>query len=80
MLHLEDLYIKPGFRGLGIGSAIMQALAKLSVETKIRRVAWVVPRDRVQSQHFYLKCGAKVCDEWLTMQLKEPQLSQLANL
>ena len=41
-LYLEDLFVEPRFRGLGIGRRLMVHLARLAVERGCGRFEWAV--------------------------------------
>jgi GNAT superfamily N-acetyltransferase len=68
-IFLEDLYVKPHFRGKGIGLALLQRLAKLAKERGCGRVEWIVLNWNQPSIEFYKKLGAVAMDEWTTYRL-----------
>ncbi len=41
-LYIEDLYVRPQFRGKGIGKALLNEVIKLAKERNCGRVEWVV--------------------------------------
>ncbi|HEX6361973.1 MAG TPA: GNAT family N-acetyltransferase, partial [Albitalea sp.] len=41
-LYLEDLYVRPAHRGLGIGRALLERLARLAAERQCGRFEWSV--------------------------------------
>jgi GNAT superfamily N-acetyltransferase len=44
-LYLEDLFVRPAFRGLGLGRRLMIHLAQLAVARNCGRFEWSVPLD-----------------------------------
>ncbi|MCF6807674.1 GNAT family N-acetyltransferase [Thiotrichales bacterium 19S9-12] len=77
-LYLEDLYVKPEYRGLGIGKAIFYYLAKLALERDCGRIEWWVLDWNEPSINFYKKLGAVPMDEWTVFRLTEEKLQNLA--
>src|SRR5271157_1434746 len=41
-IYLEDLFVHPEFRGLGIGKALLQQVAAIAVEKGCARLKWSV--------------------------------------
>jgi GNAT superfamily N-acetyltransferase len=79
-LYLEDLFVLPEMRGKGIGKALLQKLAQIAVEENCYGMRWQVLEWNEPALKFYDTLGASIMDEWETMRLMEPALSQLANL
>ena len=63
-LYLEDLYVKPGQRGSGIGRALLTRLAALAVERQYGRFEWSVLDWNEHAIRFYQGMGATVMPEW----------------
>jgi GNAT superfamily N-acetyltransferase len=63
-LYLEDLYIRPVFRGQGCGEALLQHLAALAVERGCARLEWSVLDWNQRAIGFYQKLGARPMDDW----------------
>lgn len=79
-LFLEDLFVRPRFRGKGIGKALLLRLAKAAVEEGCGRFEWQVLDWNKPSIEFYQSLGAKVMKEWLTMRVSGAELLQLAGV
>ena len=77
-LYLEDLFVKPSYRGRGAGLALMRALAKEAVDRECRRFVWQVLDWNQPAIDFYEKLGAKVHREWLTVRLEGDALADFA--
>lgn len=78
-LYLEDLYVKPEYRGKGFGKSLLAYLAKLAVERNCGRYEWCVLDWNEPSLKFYKMLGARVMNEWLIHRMTSPALQQLAN-
>jgi GNAT superfamily N-acetyltransferase len=63
-LYLEDLYVKPAHRRVGIGRALLTRLARLAVERHCGRFEWSVLDWNVNAIGFYEKLGAAVLPDW----------------
>jgi GNAT superfamily N-acetyltransferase len=63
-LYLEDLFVLPQHRQLGIGRAMLQALARLAVERGCGRFEWSVLDWNEPAIRFYEKMGASVLPDW----------------
>lgn len=77
-LYLEDLYIKPEYRGKGLGKALLAYLAKLAVERDCGRYEWCVLNWNEPSLKFYKMLGARVMDEWVIHRVTGDALKKLA--
>src|SRR5437868_302249 len=65
-LYLEDLFVRPVFRGKGIGKALLLHLAQIAVRENCGRFVWQVLDWNTPSIEFYKSLGAQVMTEWLT--------------
>ena len=63
-LYLEDLFVKPAYRGAGIGEALLTRLGKLAVERNYGRFEWSVLDWNEHAIRFYEKLGATMLPEW----------------
>lgn len=77
-IYLEDLFVRPAFRGKGIGKALLAHLAKLCVENGWSRMQWSVLDWNTPSIDFYKSLGADMMDEWKLCKVTGAALSQLA--
>ena len=62
-LYLEDLFVKPEFRGSGLGLQLMKTLAQLCVDRNYERFQWWVLDWNEPSINFYKSIGAEDMDE-----------------
>jgi GNAT superfamily N-acetyltransferase len=76
-LYLEDLFVRPVFRGKGIGKALLLHLAEIAVRENCGRFQWQVLDWNTPAIDFYKSLGARVLDEWLTMRVEGEALQRL---
>ena len=73
LLALDDLYIRPGHRDKGIGSQLMNAVARLAAEDDLL-VQWGVRLNNHAGQRFYARLGAtlntKMTASWTPAQYR----------
>lgn len=75
-LYLEDLFVKPEFRGAGTGKALLLHLAKIANARGCGRMEWSVLDWNEPAKGFYKKLGAVPLDDWRVMRLTGPALAQ----
>ena len=78
-LYLEDLYVKPEYRGKGFGKVLLEYLARLAVERDCGRYEWAVLDWNEPALKFYKSIGARVMKEWLIHRMAGEELERLAN-
>jgi GNAT superfamily N-acetyltransferase len=78
-LYLEDLFVRPASRGLGIGRALMSALARIAVQRHYGRFEWSVLDWNEPALKFYASLGAKPQSEWTVQRLTGDPLHALAD-
>jgi GNAT superfamily N-acetyltransferase len=61
---LEDLFVRPAFRGKGVGKGLLVDLARRCVREKLGRFEWAVLDWNEPSIAFYRSQGAIFMDEW----------------
>ena len=76
-IYLEDLYVRPSARGLGLGKALLSELARLAVERKCGRLEWSVLDWNEPAIGFYRSLGAVPLDEWTVYRLAGDALARL---
>ena len=77
-LYLEDLFVRPAFRGLGLGKHLMAALARIAVQRDCGRFEWSVLDWNEPAIGFYRRIGAVGMDEWTVQRLEGDALHALA--
>jgi GNAT superfamily N-acetyltransferase len=76
-LHLEDLIVRPRFRGRGIGKALLARVAALAVQRGCARLFWHVLDWNEPAIDFYKSLGATQLVDWRRMQLADEPLARL---
>jgi len=78
-IYLEDLYVKPAFRGAGVGKKLLVHLANLAKERDCGRLEWWVLDWNEPSIGFYKKIGAVPMDDWTVYRVSGTALEDLAS-
>ena len=76
-IYLEDLFIKPEFRGRGYGKALLKHLAKICDEKGYGRFQWWVLDWNSPAIEFYRSLGAVAMDEWTVYRVSGQALKEL---
>ena len=77
-IYLEDVFVKPDFRGMGIGKALLVHLAQIAVDRNCGRFEWSVLNWNTDAIGFYERLGAKPQDEWTVYRVSGDGLKRLA--
>ncbi len=78
-IYLEDLYVKPAFRGAGIGKKLLVRLASLAVGRGCGRLEWWVLDWNELAIGFYRSVGAEPMDDWTVYRVSGSALEDLAS-
>jgi GNAT superfamily N-acetyltransferase len=79
-IYLEDLYVRPEFRGNGYGKRLLIHLARLTKERDCGRFEWAVLNWNENAISFYRSMGAKPMNEWRVYRLTGKELDEAAAL
>lgn len=79
-LYLEDLFVKPEFRGKGYGKALLGRLAQIAKERGCGRMEWWCLDWNRPSIDFYRSLGAEPMDEWTVYRLTGDTLDHMAEV
>ena len=77
-IYLEDLFVKPEYRGKGYGKGLLKKLAQIAKERGCGRLEWWCLDWNKPSIDFYLSLGAEPMDEWTTYRIAGETLDKLA--
>lgn len=76
-IYIEDLYVRPQYRGKGLGKGLLSYIASLAVERGCGRVEWWVLNWN-PARKFYDNLGAEAMNEWVVYRLTGDKLHELA--
>ncbi|MEH2374800.1 GNAT family N-acetyltransferase [Nostoc sp.] len=76
-IYLEDLFVLPEYRRLGIGKALLTKVAQIAIERDCGRLEWSVLDWNESAQAFYRSMGASILDDWRICRVTEDALVQL---
>ena len=79
-IYLEDLFVKPEYRGKGFGKTLLVRLAKIAVERGCGRFEWSCLDWNTPSIKFYLSMGAEPMDGWTVYRVTGDKLSEMAKM
>ncbi len=77
-IYLEDLYVRPGHRGSGLGRELLRTLAEECVARGFSRLEWSVLDWNTPSIDFYRAAGAVPMDGWSVFRLTGDALPRFA--
>lgn len=77
-LYLEDLFVRPAWRGRGVGRLLLAHLARLAVERGCGRFEWWVLDRNEPAIRFYRSLGAEPMSDWTVYRMAGDALSHLA--
>lgn len=75
-IYLEDLFVRPEYRGCGYGKALLQKLAQIAVERGCGRLEWWCLDWNEPSIKFYKSLGAEPMEEWTTYRITGETLQE----
>ncbi|QDP95477.1 GNAT family N-acetyltransferase [Microlunatus elymi] len=78
-LYLEDLFVRPQFRGQGFGGALLKRLARIACDNGFARMEWVVLNWNAPAIAVYDRVGGEPLDEWTTYRLTGRALTDFAD-
>ncbi|MEO1614888.1 MAG: GNAT family N-acetyltransferase [Planctomycetota bacterium] len=77
-LYLEDIYVRPEFRGLGIGKSMLRRLAEIAIERGCGRMEWAVLDWNQNAIDVYRAIGGDVLPDWRIVRLGTDQIAKLS--
>lgn len=79
-IHLEDIFIKPEFRGKGFGSKLLSFICKSVMEQGFSAMEWSALDFNVNSIEYYIKLGAEKENGRTYFDFSEENMKKLAAL
>ncbi|OIR06446.1 putative acetyltransferase [mine drainage metagenome] len=77
-LFLEDLFVRPDYRRMGVGRALWTAVARTAAKRKCRRMDWLVLSWNKKAQRFYRSLGARHHPTWTLCRIEGERLAGYA--
>ena len=77
-IYLEDVYVRPAFRGRGYGKALMIYVARIAKERDCGRFEYSVLDWNTPSLDFYRSLGAVSMNEWTVQRMTSDAIIRLA--
>jgi GNAT superfamily N-acetyltransferase len=77
-LWLEDLFVRPEYRGQGLGRRLLVTLAHIAHERGCGRFEWAVLDWNVDARRFYESLGASILPDWRIARVTGDGLVRLA--
>ena len=77
-IFLEDIFVEPELRGLGIGKLLLQRVAAIATEKGCARLEWAVLDWNTPAIEFYKAMGGEFLDEWRNVRVSGNALLRLA--
>jgi len=71
-LYLEDLFVRPAYRGRGIGLALLAALEQRARDIGCGRLEWAVLDWNESAIDFYRRFGARPMQDWILYRKELP--------
>jgi GNAT superfamily N-acetyltransferase len=78
-IYLEDLFVRPAYRGRGYGKALLTAIGKIAMERGCGRVEWSVLDWNQPAIDFYQSLGARMLKDWIINRVDGDGIERLAN-
>jgi GNAT superfamily N-acetyltransferase len=79
-LYLEDLFVKPEYRGQGVGKLLLSHLARLVLQRNYGRLEWSVLDWNEPAIGFYQRIGATVLPDWRICRVTGDAIAKLGDL
>lgn len=78
-LWLDDLFVKPEFRGMNVGKNLLKKLGAIAVERNCARFEWIVLDWNKNAIEFYEKTGAEILRQWHICRFSGERLNNFAD-
>ncbi|MBW4585246.1 GNAT family N-acetyltransferase [Aetokthonos hydrillicola Thurmond2011] len=77
-IYVEDIFVLPEYRQMGIGKALLTKIAQIAVERNCGLLEWSVLDWNEPAQAFYRRMGASILDDWRICRVVGENLTALA--
>lgn len=76
-LWLEDLYVRPDWRGRGLGKGLLKAVGEIAAERKAGRFEWSVLDWNRNAIDLYERVGGEILHDWRIVRLDHEGIREL---
>jgi hypothetical protein len=76
-MFLDNLFVKPEWRGKGIGNALLRRLSKIASERNCRRLEWLCLKSNLSAIDFYQAQGAVPLPGWTKFRMTDEAIQRL---
>lgn len=76
-VYIEDIFVRPAFRGLGLGKRLFAEIARIARDRDCGRIEWSVLDWNESAIEFYTRMGAEPMKEWTVYRLGEEQYAKM---
>lgn len=77
-IYIEDIYVRPEYRGSGLGTWMLQAVGRLASEENCGRVEWACLDWNTKAQQFYTSMGAEKQPDWEIFRVDESKFPEFS--
>jgi len=77
-IYLEDVFVLPEHRGVGVGKALLKRVAQIARERDCGRLEWSVLDWNAPAIEFYKRIGATVMNDWRICRMTQEQFGKFA--
>lgn len=70
-IHLEDIFVREGFRSTGIGRGLLHAVCRVGKKGNCCRIQWEAPVDNERARRFYDSLDVPVVGGWVTYRVTD---------
>lgn len=78
-LWLEDLYVRPAYRGMGVGKGLLKAVGEIASERNAGRYEWSVLDWNRHAIDLYERVGGEILQEWRIVRLDRAGIEELTS-
>ncbi len=77
-LYLEDIYVRPDYRQMGVGKSFLKRLAEVAIQRRCGRMEWCVLDWNQNAIDVYERIGGDVMPDWRIVRLDDQAIKNLA--
>ncbi|HLC49716.1 MAG TPA: GNAT family N-acetyltransferase [Candidatus Andersenbacteria bacterium] len=70
-LHLEDIFVREGFRNTGVGRSLLHTVCCAGKKLRCSRIQWEAPVENEKARQFYDSLDVPVVGGWVTYRITD---------